>query len=268
MLAGHPLAIAARTLDGLPPRDLFDAAASAGFDLVGLLVDPAHWTDADTDEIRRHTARTGVRVLDVEAARIKPGPPDPDLPALFDIAQAVGARHVLAIGHDADLQHTAEQFRDLCALAGPRGLTVALEFMAFRGVATLQDALQVVDAAGHSAGSILVDNHHLARTHGTSDDVRRLPANLVRYVQLCDAPAQPAGWSTDALMQDALEARCLPGAGALPVTAFLDALPPGTPISVEIIGRRERDRFTSPADYARAIMDSLRRVKTAPEALA
>lgn len=255
----RPLALAARTLDGLAPAAIVRTAAEAGFAAVGLLVEPGDWTDATTREVRQALAGTGLRVLDVEVVRIKPGPVDPSLPRLLDIAREVGAGHVLVIGHDEDRARTVAAFRAVCEAAAARGLAAVLEFMAFRGVATLGDALDVVAAAVHPAGAVLVDNHHLARSGAAPEELLRVPPRLLRYVQLCDAPAEPAGgWSTEALLEDALGARCLPGEGELPLRSFVEALPAGVPISVELLGRRVRDRFDTPVAYARAIMRATR----------
>jgi hypothetical protein len=78
------------------------------------------------------------------------------------------------------------------------------------------------------------------------DDVRALPPELVPCVQFCDGPlAAPerldlppelaAATAADPVLQtEARFLRQLPGDGELPLAALLGAVPPGTPISVEV----------------------------------
>ncbi len=259
MINGHPIALAARTLAGLKPTEAIDTAASAGFDAIGLLIEPDLWSTQQAAEVRQHADALGVSILDVEVIRIQSDPFASSFSNFFRIADELGPRHVLVVGHDYDLERTAAAFRSLCEQAHSVGLLLALEFMAFRGVATLQDALHVLRLADHPAGSVLIDNHHLDRSGGTVSDVAAVPPHLIQYVQLSDAPREPVGgYGADALLQDALESRRLPGEGNLPLRPFLQAVPPGIPISVEIIGDAERRRFPTPHAYARAIMEAVR----------
>jgi sugar phosphate isomerase/epimerase len=105
--------------------------------------------------------------------------------------------------------------------------------MAWRQVASLPDAVRVVEAAGRPNGAVLIDALHLARTGGSPEDVRAVPPGLIRHAQLCDAPAE-APRSMDAIIQEARAGRLLPGDGALPLAALVAALPPTTPLSIEV----------------------------------
>lgn len=252
------LALAARTIDTLAPAQAMELAARTGFDAIGVLVDPATWTAAMTRDVRAASAATGIAVLDVEPLRIKPGPLDPAIPRILDIAAEIGASNALCIGHDADKAHSAALFHDICILSAACGIRPAIEFMAFRGIANLADAVEVVTQAGHPAGAILPESQHLSRSGGTPADLALAPPGMIAYAQICDAPAAAAGdGSAEALMQDALTMRELPGRGGLPLAAFVAALPPQTPLSVELIGDRVRARYASPFDFLTAIRRSL-----------
>ncbi len=259
------LALAARTIDTLAPEQAMDLAARTGFDAIGVLIDPATWTVAMTHDIRAASAATGIRVLDVEPLRIKPGPLDPAIPRILDIAAEIGASNALCIGHDPDKAHSAALFHDICVLSAERGIRPAIEFMAFRGIASLADAIEVVTRAGHPAGAVLPESQHLARSGGTPADLAMASPGLIAYAQICDAPAAAAGdGSAESLMQDALTMRELPGQGALPLAAFIAALPPQAPLSVELIGERVRTRYASPFDFLTAIRRSLDPLLNAP----
>ncbi|MBV8805193.1 MAG: hypothetical protein JO042_09100, partial [Sinobacteraceae bacterium] len=140
------------------PPALIELAARAGYDFVGLRVMPLNLPDEPihplvTDaRLRRQTRAaiesSGVRVLDVELARILP---DNDvsryLPAL-ECAADLGARHVLSSAWCADRNFVRDQFCRLCELARPFNLTVDFEFVTFAAYARLDDAVELMRSAG------------------------------------------------------------------------------------------------------------------------
>lgn len=257
----HPLGLASRTFPATAPARLIEIAREAGFGHIGITVDPKEWDPSMTRQIRRQAMNCAIDVLDVEAVRIRSRRLGDDAAMILEAAAEIGARFVLVIGHDADMAATAEAFRELCGEATKLGLEAALEFMPFRGVATLRDALHVVSVAGHAAGSLLIDNHHLARAGATPADLASVPPGRLAYAQLCDVPASASSdLSAEAIMQEALERRTLPGAGSLPCREFVAALPPGTPISLEILGTRVRAGYASDLDYAVALREAALRV--------
>jgi sugar phosphate isomerase/epimerase len=263
VIAGRELALAQLTVLGASPLDTIDAAADAGFDAVTLRI--ADGTDAanpllDDPVLRARAAarlrERGVSLLDVEVIRLRPDGPAAPVPALLDAAAQLGARHVLVVGQDPDLDRTADAFAALSVQAAEHGVRAVLEFMVFNSVATLADAWAIVDAADPSAG-VLVDPLHLARSGGAPDEVAALAARAPSrfpYAQLCDAPAVAPGSGRRALFDEAVADRRLPGDGALPLGALLAALPPATPLSLEVptpafagLGARERARRTMAA---------------------
>ncbi|MBN3728472.1 sugar phosphate isomerase/epimerase, partial [Burkholderia sp. Ac-20379] len=58
----------------------------------------------------------------------------------------------------------------------------------------------------------------------------------LRYAQFCDAAAT-APASTAAISEEARFDRLLPGEGGLPLQAFVQALPPGIPLALEVPNR-------------------------------
>ena len=246
-----PLGIAAQTL-ALPPAGMIEVAAGAGFEMVGLKFN-ADWTDALVADLRRRLDGEGVALLDVEAVRLLPEMDWESTGRLIEAAGSLGARAVLVTGQDPEPSRAAESYRRVCELAGAAGLRAALEPMPFRDTATLADALALIAELGHPAAALLPDNHHLSNAGDTPADLARVDPALIAYAQICDAPAEPSGRTREALMQDALIRRVLPGDGALPIADFLVALPPGTPVSVEILSSELRASYPSPLAYARAI---------------
>lgn len=56
----NPISLASGVLPEFGPVDCVRAAAAAGFDAVGLWVEPADWTDATTSEVRAMLADSGL----------------------------------------------------------------------------------------------------------------------------------------------------------------------------------------------------------------
>jgi sugar phosphate isomerase/epimerase len=249
-------------LDAAPP-DLVGIAADAGFDAVGLRVwpagsEPPYPMLGDTPMLRAtadRLATTGVRVLDVEVLRLRPDSRPDDALRVLDAGARLGARNVLVIANDPEEGRLVERFAAICAAAADRALRACLEFMIFSTVRTLADALRILDRAAHPAGAVLVDALHLRRSGGTAADLAAVPAGRLPYAQLCDAPAEPAL----PVVQEAREARLLPGDGELPLSALVGALPPDADLAVEapVAALQERP----PAERARLAYASLRQYR-------
>jgi sugar phosphate isomerase/epimerase len=254
------------TLLGVSPPDLVLVAATAGFSAVGLRVSPA--TDGERPwpawpgspmlaETVRRCAGTGITVLDVEAARLGPGAPD--CRPVLEAAAELGARYVNAICDGPDLSGLSENFAALTETAKPYGVRPVIEFMAYRTVRTLADALAIAAVSG--GGGILVDALHVQRCGVSIAALQAVDPGLLTYVQLCDAPlAAPADQ-----VQEARAGRLLPGEGELPLRDLLAALPAGIPATVEAPQADNAGRPREFATRARRALDLvLSRAKERP----
>jgi len=241
----------------MSPVDRPPLVAGAGFGALGYFVEPDEWTRRLVRDVRAICEDHGIAVLDIEIVRILP---DPDLhkaARIIDVGRRLGASNILVVGHDPDRTATIRQFRSICAMAGDAGMRAALEFMPFRSVANLRDAVEVVTEAGHPAGAVLIDSHHLHRSGGVPGDIRALPARMLPYAQICDIPADAADLSPEDAWREAQDGRLLPGAGSLPLRELIDALPHGCHLSAELIGPDVRRPFAGPESFMRAIKGAL-----------
>lgn len=229
----HPLVLAAGTaLDADPPEQIA-AAAAAGFSFCGLRLNPAAVTPSDVAGWRRSADCEGVAVFDVEVVRLATGSPTAAELRLLDIAADLGARWVLTVSHVEDPDARLRGLTALARAAQRRGVGIALEFMAFTAVSDLAAAVACQQDVDEPCG-VLVDALHLARTGGSADDVARMPAGALAYVQLCDASTEVAPVGAAALAVEARHHRVLPGAGVLDLAALAAAGPPDIPFSVEV----------------------------------
>ncbi len=221
-----------------PPR-LIELAARAGFSSVGLRISPASAgglayptsTTREQAEVRRQLDATGITVLSIELLSIDEALRVGECSPLLGVGAAVGARRLTVTGDSTDFGLVAEKLAQLADLAGSYGIAVDLEFMPFRAVASLADALSVIDLAGCSNAHVLIDALHLQRSNSPLGLVRAA-ARRIGVCHLCDAPA--ASPPLAELAVEARSRRLLPGTGELALWDLLEALPVGTPVAVEV----------------------------------
>jgi sugar phosphate isomerase/epimerase len=227
-------------LDATPP-ELVAAAASAGFDAVGIRVwpaadEPGYPMLGDTPMLRETLLRladTGMYVLDVEVLRLRPDSRMDDALRILDAGARLQARAVLVICNDPAEDRLVERFVAVCEAAGERGLRACLEFMIFSSVKTIADAQRVLNRAAHPAGAILIDALHLQRSGGTPADVSAVAPELLPYAQVCDGPFQPILPDSAVALTEARTGRLFPGDGELPLAELVGALPARAALAVE-----------------------------------
>jgi sugar phosphate isomerase/epimerase len=234
--------LAALTVLELSPPEMVSCAAEAGYSHVGIRLLPATPTEAqyaligDTPllrEVLRRLADTGVQVLDAEIFRLKPDTRVADCEPAIATAARLGARELLVADNDADEARLTERFGAFCQLAARYGLGANLEFMSWTDASNLPQAARIVAAAGQDNGGVLIDAYHLSRSGSRIEDIASLPAHLLRYLQLCDAPATVPP-SEPELLAEARAERRFPGDGGLDLVALLRAVPARLPISIEV----------------------------------
>jgi sugar phosphate isomerase/epimerase len=136
---------------------------------------------------------------------------------------------------------------------------VVLEFLPIFTIATLGDALGVVQEVASPSGGVLVDTLHLARSGGGPADLADVPAELLPYLQLADAPDRLDDPTPARLREEALHGRLLPGQGRLPLDQTL-ATVPDVPVSVELRSQALMQAFPDPTERARAVLAATRRL--------
>ena len=247
-------------LDMAPP-DLVSVAGEAGYQAVGLRLNPAApgavsyplgiGTPALKETLRR-MKDTGVAVYDVEFIPLSPEIDVAGCEPLFETASDLGAQRVNVSGDDPDFTRLAARFAELCELAERYGLGVDLEFMRWRQVGSLAQAADIVRSAGSPNGAVLLDALHLFRSGGSAEDVATLDAGLIRSVQLCDAPVEAP--PPDRIINEARNHRLAPGSGGLPLAELVNRLPTNVAFAVEV--PMPPDAGTSPLTHLRRLREA------------
>lgn len=255
----HTLSLASGVLPEFGAVDVVEAGRAAGFDAVGLWIDPAEWTGQDTRETRAALSDTGLSVLDVEVIWIKPDSRLDDHRKVIDVGAELGAANVLCVSSDPDHGATADKLAAMCLHAEGSGMRVALEFGIFTEVKDLRQALAILDRVGHPLRAVLIDPIHVDRSGTTVAQIAAIDRALLPYAQMCDARAErPDPADFHAVITDAIDLREQCGQGVLPLAAMLQALPAAIPLSIELRSAALRDAFSHPTMRAKAVLDATR----------
>ena len=130
------------TVLGCAPPEMTYIAARAGYDYVSIrpiymgLPGEPNYALAEKRELLRQTKAalnaTGVRLHDIELARIFDGVDVKSYLPAMEVAAELGGRAVLSSIWGGERDYYIEKFAELCDLARPLGLTVDLEYVPSR----------------------------------------------------------------------------------------------------------------------------------------
>jgi sugar phosphate isomerase/epimerase len=201
-------------IDGV---SLVTAAAAAGFPDVGLgpvLADPAGCAAA--------LARTGLNCHELLALPVKSAAESTvaTAAALVEAAAVVRPDWVLTVLRNGLGPDTAPVIARCAAMFAEVGTRLAVEFSPLGPVASMADALAVVEAAGQDRAGVLIDTWHFFRGPSTWQDLETVPLEKIAYLQFDDA-LDPI---SDDTMGETMNRRALPGAGTFELERFAATL--------------------------------------------
>jgi sugar phosphate isomerase/epimerase len=266
-MATRKFSLAHLTILDAPPPQLIRIAARTGYDYVGLRLMPLglpgevtyapHADAVMRRDIKAALDETGVRILDVELARIiETSTPDSYVPAL-ETAAELGAKHVLSSVWMHDRHQVIERFARLCDVARPLGLTVNLEFVSSTEWDSLKGALDVVSSSGRDNVGIMIDTLHCHRSRVPLEDVDLVPAAWAHFAHVCDDRPDPPA-TIDEARRTMREERLYPGEGAVDIAGILGRLPQSVICAIEL-PHRQRLRELGPVEFARTCLERTKR---------
>ena len=132
------ISLAAGVVQEYPPEQVVYAAAEAGFNAVGIWCDLDTWTNERTDKVKKALTETGITALDLEVVWFHPGEAIDTHNRFVDIAKAIGARNILCVSSETDINETKKRFKHLCQLTQGSDIRVVLEFQAITLSPTLR----------------------------------------------------------------------------------------------------------------------------------
>ena len=234
--------LSALTVMELAPPDMVTCARDAGYSHVGLRIVPATTTEpnwdtvGDTPTIRETLARlrdTGITVLDIEVLRLTPEFRIADFEKVFATGAALGARNALVADSDPDVARFVDHYGALCDLAARYGIAPSVEPMPWTEAKNFAQAVALVTAAARGNSGVVIDPLHFDRGGSEADEIAPVPREYIRYLQMCDAPAERPTEVAE-LLRQARTDRLLPGEGAIDLVGILRNVPADTPISMEV----------------------------------
>ncbi len=243
-------------------------AARAGYDFVGVRLIPMGvpgekaCLPEDKAMIRQmKTAldQTGVKLLDIELARIMTDKdPKAYIPAM-EVGASLGARHVISSAWATDRMDSnfiSERYMEICDLARPFDLTVDLEFPTFSRLTNLKQAAHVVRDADRPNSGILIDTLYMHLSNVDLAELDGLPQKWFHFLHVCDTCREiPA--TREGLIHLARDARLYLGEGCINFKEILDRLP-AVPVSIEL-PNAERVNALGYEGHARRCLETAKR---------
>ena len=222
------------TVLGCPPPEMIYIAARAGYDYVSLrpiymgLPGEPNYALADNPEMLKQTKRaladTGVKLHDIELARVYDDMrPTKYLPAM-EVAAELGAKAVLSSIWTEKRDYAIEKFGELCDLAKQFNLTVDLEYVPIAGVKNLAGAVDVLRTAKRDNAGLMIDLHHFHRALDKPEDLDALPRAWFHFAHLCDAQGEIPTERAE-MIRILREERLYVGEGGIDVAGILNRLP-------------------------------------------
>ncbi|MDJ0784025.1 MAG: sugar phosphate isomerase/epimerase [Desulfosarcinaceae bacterium] len=255
------------TLIRCTPPELIQIAARTGYDYVGLRLIPMGVPGEGPSllenpgllqQTKAAFRDTGVKLLDLELARILPNiAPATYLPAM-ELAAELGARHVISSAwttDPGDRDFVVDRYAEICDLASTFGLTVELEFPSFSRLTNLQEAAEIVRAADRSNGGILIDTLYFHLSQVQLEELERLPPQWIHFLHISDTAKQiPA--TREGKIHIARDDRRYVGEGCVDFAAIFARLP-DVPYAIELPNAR-RVKALGYEGHARRCLETAR----------
>ncbi len=143
---------------------------------------------------------------------------------LWDAAAALPAHHVKVgniPGTPCDVDELTDRFAELCADAAEHhDALLVYEFMPPDvNVQDLETALKIVEGADAPNGKLAIDTWHMAKLGIQPDDLRRVPARHLGWIELSDGQYENMADPIDEVVNH----RKLPGEGEFPIREYVAA---------------------------------------------
>lgn len=255
----RPLCLDFLTAIEASPPELASLAAANGCESISIMVQPApgvpdYGMNADTP-MRHETVNRcrdlGIAIDMVEGFFLTPETDCIAYRASLESAGRLGARSANVLLRDADRSRLRNNFSVFCDLAGEFGMAVVTEWSIRTPFPSPAEAAAFLVEIGHPAAKLAFDSLHLFRAGFSAGDLAALDPSLVGRGQLSDGPAHmPA----DRILAEAFSERMPPGEGVIPLTAFVEVLPTGTVIGLEVPMESQRLKGIGAADRVRRVV--------------
>lgn len=246
------------TVLGCAPPEATRIAARAGYDFVSLRIVPMNLPNEPNYDLSRNPAmlretkaalaESGLKLHDIEVARIVDGTPVKSYAPNLETGAELGARRVICSVWSPNRPYVLDALGELCDLAAKSGLSISLEFVTWSNLTNLQDTLAILRRLNRANLGLLIDMLHFYRSRVKLQELDAVPREWFHFAHVCDAPKEIPS-TTEGLIHTGREARLYPGEGAIDIAAILNRMPE-IPYSLEI-PNLERVKQLGYAEHAR-----------------
>jgi sugar phosphate isomerase/epimerase len=251
----NKIVLAPTTLPSVGPLEYIAAAADAGYDGVGLRLNPASPSMPFTPivgnaalmrDVKHAIAHAGLSVHDVFSCYLRPETDFDGLGPVLDYAAELGARYAVVICDEPEWARAVDNLGRLADLAAKFSLTAVVEGPIYgRLINTLPLVLKIVHDAVRDNIVVCIDTYQLFRSSAGAESLQGVASKQLPYLQLTDGLADPVGF-------------VIPGQGSVPLRKILAALPGDVVIGLEC--PPPPDSAVAPTEWARAVLDGARGV--------
>lgn len=262
----HQFSLAHLTALECAPPELTYLAAQAGYDFVSIrpiymgLPNEPNYDLANNKAMFKETKQaletTGLKVFDIELARINDEIDPTTYEPAFEVAAELGAKHVLSSIWTDHTERGREKFAKLCDVAKPYGLTINLESVPIASVKTLKGAVHVLEDVNKPNAGLMIDAHHFHRAHDRPEEIQSIPKEWLNYFHLCDAQGHIPQEQAE-MTRILREERLYIGEGGLPLKEIISHLPDDIVFSLEM-PHLQRTKELGTYGYIKQCLESAR----------
>lgn len=253
------------TVLGCAPPEMTYIAARAGYDFISpriIMMGATADKNLDYDlaknrqmllQTKSALACTGLKVHDIELARLHDGLDVGSYEPSFEVAAELGAGHVISSVWTVNRELALEQFVKVCDLARKYGLMVNLEFVTWSNLPTLAEAVEFVRSSRRNNVGILVDTLHFHRSRVPLKDLDGVPREWLHFIHLCDAAGEIPD-TKEGLIHTGRAERLYIGEGDIDLGSIVSRIPQ-VPLSIEL-PHVDRVREVGYAEHAFRCLES------------
>lgn len=204
---------------------VIDAAASAGFDAIGVdqaSTDHYYGSGHSLRDLADHVRSSGLVCSDVVALPITAGlDPGDEAHRLGRLATGLAAPYcITAVPEALPWRRMVRMAGTAASVLESYNCQLAIEFTPYSGLRTLRESVELCAAIGWDRCGVVIDSLHFFRGRTRFDELAHLDPENIKIVQWSDAPATPR-WDPTT---ESRHHRLLPGLGGLPLRELATAL--------------------------------------------
>lgn len=188
-------------------------------------------------EVKEIIKSTGLKVLDLELARIYDGVNVKEYEKVFELANELGTKNILSSIWTDNKPYYIEKFNELCELAKEYNLNINLEFVPIAGVKNLKQAIELIENTEFDNARHMIDTHHFQRSQDKVEELLKIDKKLFNYVQICDVK-KDIPQDIEEVKRIMREDRLYCGEGETHIDNILNAIPI-VPYSIELPNHRK-----------------------------